>query len=83
MTRVPKELVALGKRLADPAKNMLVALGRAVGEGLLQILTALFVAVPEQSIQPATSCSLTFHRYRASASLRPQGAVRPRAPRIQ
>jgi uncharacterized OsmC-like protein len=38
------ELVALGKRLADPAKNMLVALGRAVGEGLLQILIALFVA---------------------------------------
>ena len=39
-----EELVALGKRLADPAKNMLVALGGAVGEGLLQILIALFVA---------------------------------------
>src|SRR5688572_12742229 len=38
------ELVALGKRLADPAKNMLVAMGRAVGEGLIQILIALFVA---------------------------------------
>jgi predicted PurR-regulated permease PerM len=39
-----EELVALGKRLADPAKNMLVVLGRAVGEGLIQILIALFVA---------------------------------------
>ena len=39
-----EELVALGRRLADPAKNMLVALGGAVGEGLLQILIALFVA---------------------------------------
>lgn len=39
-----EELVALGKRIADPAKNMLVALGGAVGEGLIQILIALFVA---------------------------------------
>lgn len=39
-----EELVALGKRLADPAKDMLVALGGAIGEGLLQILIALFVA---------------------------------------
>ena len=39
-----EELVALGRRLADPAKNMLVALGGAIGEGLLQILIALFVA---------------------------------------
>lgn len=39
-----EELVALGKRLADPAKTMLVALGGMVGEGLLQILIALFVA---------------------------------------
>lgn len=38
------ELVALGRRLADPAKTMLVALGGAVGEGLVQILIALFVA---------------------------------------
>ena len=38
------EVVALGKRLADPAKTMLVALGGAVGEGLVQILIALFVA---------------------------------------
>lgn len=39
-----EELVALGRRLADPAKDVLVALGGAVGEGLLQILIALFVA---------------------------------------
>jgi predicted PurR-regulated permease PerM len=39
-----EELVALGKRLAEPAKTMLVALGGAIGEGLLQILIALFVA---------------------------------------
>ena len=39
-----EELVALGKRLADPAKTMLVAMGGAVGQGLLQILIALFVA---------------------------------------
>lgn len=39
-----EELVALGKRLADPAQDMLVALGRLIGEGLVQILIALFVA---------------------------------------
>ncbi len=39
-----EELVALGKRLADPAKAMFVALGGAVGQGLIQILIALFVA---------------------------------------
>jgi predicted PurR-regulated permease PerM len=39
-----EELVALGKRLAEPAKTMLVAMGGAVGEGLLEILIALFVA---------------------------------------
>lgn len=38
------ELVALAKRLADPAKTMLVAMGAAIGEGLVQILIALFVA---------------------------------------
>jgi predicted PurR-regulated permease PerM len=38
------ELVALGKRVADPAKNMLIAMGGAVGEGLIQVLVALFVA---------------------------------------
>jgi predicted PurR-regulated permease PerM len=39
-----EELVALGRRLADPAKAMLLALGGAVGQGLIQILIALFVA---------------------------------------
>lgn len=39
-----EELVALAKRLADPAKAMFVGLGGAVGEGLVQILLALFVA---------------------------------------
>ena len=39
-----EELVALGKRLADPAKTMLVAMGTAMGSGLVQISLALFVA---------------------------------------
>ena len=39
-----EELVALGRRLVDPAKTMLVAMGGAIGEGLIQILLALFVA---------------------------------------
>ncbi len=39
-----EELVALAKRLADPAKTLLIALGAAVGQGLVQILIALFVA---------------------------------------
>lgn len=38
------EWVALGKRLADPAKSLLVALGAGMGNGLLQIVLALFVA---------------------------------------
>lgn len=38
------ELVALGKRLADPAKELFLGLGAAVGQGLVQILIALFVA---------------------------------------
>jgi len=38
------ELIALAKRLADPAKTMLAAMGAAIGEGLVQILIALFVA---------------------------------------
>jgi predicted PurR-regulated permease PerM len=38
------ELLALGKRMADPAKTMLVAMGGALGNGLIQILIALFVA---------------------------------------
>ena len=39
-----EELVALAKRLAEPAKTMFIAMGGAVGEGLVQILIALFVA---------------------------------------
>jgi predicted PurR-regulated permease PerM len=39
-----EELIALAKRLADPAKTMLAAMGTAIGEGLVQILIALFVA---------------------------------------
>jgi predicted PurR-regulated permease PerM len=38
------ELVALAKRLADPAKAMLLAMGASVGQGLLQVLIATFVA---------------------------------------
>ncbi len=38
------ELVALAKRLADPAKTMLLAMGAGIGAGLVQILIALFVA---------------------------------------
>ncbi|HET9577780.1 MAG TPA: AI-2E family transporter [Usitatibacter sp.] len=38
------ELIALAKRLADPAKAMLGAMGAAIGEGLVQILIALFCA---------------------------------------
>ena len=39
-----EELVALGKRIAQPARTMLLAAGSAVAEGLLQILVAIFVA---------------------------------------
>jgi predicted PurR-regulated permease PerM len=39
-----EELVALGRKLADPAKELLFALGGAAGHGLIQILLALFVA---------------------------------------
>jgi predicted PurR-regulated permease PerM len=38
------ELVALAKRLADPAKAMLLAMGASVGQGLVQVLIAIFVA---------------------------------------
>jgi predicted PurR-regulated permease PerM len=38
------ELIAVAKRLAEPAKTMLVAMGGAIGEGLVQVLIALFVA---------------------------------------
>ena len=44
LTGSREEIVALAKRLADPAKNMLFAAGAAAGEGLLQILIAIFVA---------------------------------------
>ncbi|HEX4943945.1 MAG TPA: AI-2E family transporter [Usitatibacteraceae bacterium] len=39
-----EEMVALGKRLAEPAKNVLFAAGASAGEGVLQILLAIFVA---------------------------------------
>lgn len=39
-----EELLALGRRLSDPAKALFLALGGAVGHGLIQILIALFVA---------------------------------------
>ena len=39
-----EELVALAKRLADPAQRTFVALGGVVGEGLVQMLLALFIA---------------------------------------
>jgi predicted PurR-regulated permease PerM len=38
------ELIALAKRLADPAKTMFLAMGAAIGQGLVQVLIALFVA---------------------------------------
>ncbi len=38
------EVVALAKRVAEPARALLVALGGAVGQGLIQILIAIFVA---------------------------------------
>ncbi|MGZ5031936.1 MAG: AI-2E family transporter [Usitatibacter sp.] len=38
------ELIALAKRLADPAKAMLVSMGGVVGQGLIQVLIAIFVA---------------------------------------
>jgi predicted PurR-regulated permease PerM len=39
-----EEIIALVRKLADPAKNLLVTLGGAVGEGLLQVLLAIFIA---------------------------------------
>lgn len=39
-----EELVALGKRVAEPARTVLLAAGSAVAEGLVQILVAIFVA---------------------------------------
>ena len=39
-----EELVALARRLAEPAKGLLVAAGSAAGEGVLYILLAIFMA---------------------------------------
>jgi predicted PurR-regulated permease PerM len=39
-----EEIVALARRLAEPAKAFLVAAGSAAGEGLLHILLAIFMA---------------------------------------
>jgi len=39
-----EELIALARKMVDPAKNLLVALGAAFGQGLVQVLIALFVA---------------------------------------
>jgi predicted PurR-regulated permease PerM len=44
LTGSREEIVALARRFADPAKNVLFAAGAAAGEGLLQILIAIFVA---------------------------------------
>jgi predicted PurR-regulated permease PerM len=38
------ELVALARRLADPAKALFLSLGASAGQGLIQILIAIFVA---------------------------------------
>jgi predicted PurR-regulated permease PerM len=39
-----EEIVALARRLAEPAKGLLVAAGSAAGEGFLYILIAIFMA---------------------------------------
>jgi predicted PurR-regulated permease PerM len=39
-----EEIVALARRIAEPAKDLLVAAGKAAGEGLLYILLAIFMA---------------------------------------
>jgi predicted PurR-regulated permease PerM len=44
LTGSREEIVAIAKKLADPAKNLLVTMGAAIGQGLVQILIALFVA---------------------------------------
>lgn len=38
------EIVALARKLAEPAKGFLFSVGAAAGEGVLQILVAIFVA---------------------------------------
>jgi predicted PurR-regulated permease PerM len=44
LTESREELVALAKRVAEPAKGLMFAAGASAGEGLLQILIAIFVA---------------------------------------
>jgi predicted PurR-regulated permease PerM len=44
LTGSREELIALMRRLADPAKGVLFAAGAAAGQGFLQILFAIFVA---------------------------------------
>jgi predicted PurR-regulated permease PerM len=44
LMRSQAELVALARRLADPAKALLIAMGGAVGQGLIQVLIAIFVS---------------------------------------
>jgi predicted PurR-regulated permease PerM len=44
LTGSREEVVALARRLADPAKNMLFAAGAAAGVGTVQFLIAIFVA---------------------------------------
>lgn len=39
-----EEIIALAKKVAEPAKGLLFSAGAAAGEGLLQILLAIFVA---------------------------------------
>jgi predicted PurR-regulated permease PerM len=39
-----EELIALARKMVDPAKTMLLSMGAAFGEGLVQVLVALFVA---------------------------------------
>jgi predicted PurR-regulated permease PerM len=39
-----EELIALGRRFADPGKRLLIAVGSAAGEGLFQIFIATFLA---------------------------------------
>jgi predicted PurR-regulated permease PerM len=44
LLRSRDELLALARRLSEPAKAMFVGLGGAVGEGVVQMLLAIFVA---------------------------------------
>jgi predicted PurR-regulated permease PerM len=44
LMRGSEELIALAKRVADPAKTTLVAIGAGIANGLVQVLIAIFVA---------------------------------------